>query len=1063
MFVHNNVLKNGSTTFVSVNATNKFVASASIDGNITIRSMDDFDALYNNSKFEKQDVIGRTTTESTKYTEPSREVSKTPDFQTSLLESVQKPVNTVGVRSRSKITSLKYANLSSNSNLLAAVYKNGEVYVIANPQDVNKCRIQQIFKHSNGLILDFAWSADDQLMAFTTMNNEVIIYDIIYGKIIIVLYVHKNTVITSGKDENSSEEISTPVKGITFDKLGTNYLFTMGDDKVLNIIKYDLVRDDVLGRRFDYKVVQEFENAIQSAKLNKASIKKLSLTSDDNVLAIPNTAKNKMTKISILNKDQSTNKWAISTILSAIGFKSIMVAFSPCVYKNKDGITFYVLASSSNDNTISIWRTDSPKPVYVSIDTLQNVQDFCWSCDGTKLFLTHQNSQMSVAVFESAQFGPPVYKIGELSEELLMKTNNSLPLEFDNMTKWRLYAKNHPILVEQTQKEIQAQEHAKMKKIQIVGKLDKRDDPSTPIQEKTTTPTPAPTEDNTSAANLLPKTPNSSKSTPNTETIPSSASEVIRKAQYPPIKPKESDTSKANIKKSQGKEKEKEQENGKEKAKDKEKEKEKDKEQVREKEKDKEKDAKQEKANEKETSKKRPLLVSNYDLPSTSVPKDLNSKVSKIAKKDTTANGNLQSSSSNKRKRDNEPVEFVGSVIINPQVSFSNIRIAVPKIKMSINYKLADNNSLHLHVKNGNGTESQPSKITLVEEVSKMESKQLFTDFIPQKVHIVCGSSKYIALSTPNGLIITYSETGNRILPVIVLGSPLSFLELRENYLLAVTSTGELYVWDLDLKKSLFRSASLYPLLFPLYSSGQSSSTAVTNNTNETVESNVNIESNSLVFVNGDILTKSENLTICSITSQGIPIVTLSNGNGYLFNKDMNTWSLISDSWWAFGSQYWDSTLSLDQTKDIGLLELLESHTNEEINRKGKAKFFTKISKMMLMREGYENLETVISLNHLENKINFYLMLGDYKNYKTFLIMYTKRLSELNMKGRLLEILEKLFQDMKGKICGHSKHELLEELILSCSKYREVQHILVQFSESIGLLKIEEDSDFEIL
>lgn len=1031
MFVHNNVLKAGSTTFVSVNASNTFVASASIDGNICVRSMSDFNTLYEKPVFEKQDVIQRTTTESTKYTKPTHEISKTPEFQPNHLETVQTAINTVGVRSRSKITSLKYANLQSNANLLGAVYKNGEVYVIANPQDVNKCRIQQIFKHANGLLLDFAWSSDDQLLAFTSMNNEVIIYDIIYGKIITVLYLHKNSLVKSSKDDSSTEEISTPIKGIAFDKLGSNYLYTMADDKVLNVVKYELVRDEILGRRFVYKVVQEYDNIIHSAKLNKASIKKVSLSPDDKILAIPNTSKNKATRISILNNDPIFNKWKLCTEFLAIGFKSIMIAFSPCVYKNKDGGTFYILAASSNDNTISIWRTDSQTPVYVSIDTLQYVQDFCWSFDGSKLFMAHQNGQMSVAVLESSQFGPPVYEANELTNPLLLRTNNLLPLEFENMTKWRNFSKNHPILVEKTQMELQDNEKAKLRKITIVGKIDKREDQSTPAPSASVTAatTPSPQIKPSIAPKPLSAVP---------ANIPDLAVDSTPKsrAQFPSIKPKEPEAVKE--KKLPPK---KPEELGPKNEKPK------------------------EKLQEKEATKKRVLHSSNYDMPSTSVPKDLNSKIAKIAKKDTasTLNGSLQSTNVAKRKRENEPVEFIGSVIINPQISFSNIRIAVPKIKMNIVYKLSDNDSIHLQVKNGSGTESQPSKITLIREVSKVETRQLFVDFIPQKVHVVCGSSKFIAISTPSGQIITYSETGNRILPPIVLGTPLSFLELKDQYLLAVTSTGELFVWDLELKKAMFRSVSLYPLLYPLYASGQSSSTTLTTNANEAVESNVNIESNNLVFLNGDILTKSENLTICSITSEGIPIVTLSNGNGYLFNKDMNTWSLISDSWWAFGSQYWDSTLSIDTMKDFGLLDFLESHTNEEINRKGKAKFFTKISKMMLMREGYENLETVISLNHLENKINFYLMLGDYKNYKNFLVMYTKRLSELNLKSRLLEILEKLFKDIDGKICNHSKHDLLEELILSCSKYREVQHILVQFSESIGLLKIEEDSDFEIL
>lgn len=506
-----------------------------------------------------------------------------------------------------------------------------------------------------------------------------------------------------------------------------------------------------------------------------------------------------------------------------------------------------------------------------------------------------------------------------------------------------------------------------------------------------------------------------------------------------------------------------------------EKEKEIDNEKIQEKQKDSSKAADLEKGKGKDTEsdgkqnpKKRPFANGNYELPSGSVPKDLSSKVTKMMKTGSASEAN---GTSVKKKREAEPIEFVGSVIINPQLSFSNIRVAIPKTRDNITYKFPDDDSLYVSIKNGNGLESQPTRISLMKNAINAESKQLFVDFLPHKVHIVCGSNKFLAISTTNGLIVTYSDSGRRILPPIVLGCPLSFLEMKGRYLLAVSSVGEMYVWDLYEMKACFNNISLYPLLQPLYSSGQvlSSNNQQNNNssgemTNDLVSNaNVNTESNGLVFVNGELLTRSENLTVCSITEQGIPVVTLTNGNGYLFNKDLNSWSLISDSWWAFGSQYWDSSLSTEHMKeDIGLLEYLESQTNEEIKRKGKAKFFTKISKMMLMREGYENLETVISLNHLENKINFYLMLKDYKNFKMLLITYSKRLSELNLKSRLLEILNGLFVDMKGFICGQSKRQLLEDLLVSCSKHREVQHILVQYSESIGLLSRAEDSDIDI-
>lgn len=1103
MFIHNPFLNAGSSLFVSVNSTNKYVATASIDGNISIRSVHSIAEIYRNATSEtngngqpkevalaagtvaadgvtgsadskpslndtSENTTKTTTTTTTnnltststaKYTKPLHEVAKTPELNPLRVTNAQRVLNIVGVRSRSKITSLRYANLSTNANLLAAVYKNGEVYIVTNPQDVNKCRIQQIFKHVNGLLLDFSWSADDQLMAFSSMNNEVIIYDVIYGKIISNLHLHENTEVINSKD-GTTEEISIPVKGVTFDKTQNCFLVTLGDDRALNIVKYRLVNDDLLGRKIEYSVVKEFDGIINSAKLNKATIKKLSFSPDDRLLSCPNTSKSKTMKISLVAKDPNTGDCRLSKELVAHGYKSFMTIFSPCVYKNQNGEIFYVLASLSTDSALSIWRTDMDIPVYAVTDLAPAILDFCWSSDGSMIFLTPQNGSMLVAVFQENEFGTSLYPNNELTLELHKKTREMLPIEFEKMTKWRSFMNDHPELVREKEQEIL---DAELKKIKVK-----------PAEVKACSATPVD----------QPKVKGETPPIMNDKKEKNKEKETNKEGDNQKEKDKEKE--KVKVKSNEDKSKEKEEKtmtSTKDKiAKSKQVE-----EKTLEPEKPK-KEAKDLKASssspqkstknaqgkpEAENSKKRPISNSNYELPSNIVPKDLNAKVVKMMKKDSTQSANstnTNASTNSRRKRDAEPVDFVGAVAVNPQISFSNIRIAIPKMRTKLSYRLPDDRTFHLVVRNGNGFESQPTRISLSKEVSKIDSKQIFVDFLPHKIHIVCGSSQFWALSTPTGQILTYTESGRRVLPAMVLGSPLSFLEMKNQFLLAVTCTGELYVWDLEKKKSMFKPISLYPLLQPIYSSGQSMSTNATatsasaeNNDSSGGNININMEANGLVFVNGELLTRSENLTICSITSQGIPIVTLSNGNGYLFNKDMNTWSLISDSWWAFGSQYWDSSMSVDNIKNMGLLEYMESHTNEEINLRGKAKFFSKISKMMLMREGYENLETIISLNHLENKINFYLYLKDYSNYKMFLIIYARRLSELNLKNRLLEILQSLFTDRNGKICGHSKKELLEELILSCSKHREVQHILVQYSESIGLLPEADDSDIDIL
>jgi protein HIRA/HIR1 len=400
-----------------------------------------------------------------------------------------------------------------------------------------------------------------------------------------------------------------------------------------------------------------------------------------------------------------------------------------------------------------------------------------------------------------------------------------------------------------------------------------------------------------------------------------------------------------------------------------------------------------------------------FDTPSYNVPKDLKRREeSEIPESDQPP----------KKKRELEPVEFIGNIAVNPSTAFSKIRISTPKIRSSFTLESPDDSSLSLEIKNGSGTEQRPTKVTLL----KNKIKQVFADFIPKLVCLATGGEGYFwAVSTVEGVLYLYSDCGRRLLPPIVLGTPLSFLESKGKYLLAVTSIGELYAWDVEAKKALFEPAQLYPLL------ARSSA---------------------------ELLTRAENLTMCSISSSGVPIVTISNGNGYLFDRDMETWSLISDSWWAFGSQYWDSR---NVNANGSLITMLEKKTNDEIVRRGRAKFLQKMAKTMLMKEGYENLEKTISLAHLENRILIASKLNESIEFKTHLIIYCKRISEMGFKARLLEIFEELLgpqsdntTQWEPKVVGLDKHELLKELIFACASIRNAQRILVQFATAMNIL-----------
>lgn len=414
-------------------------------------------------------------------------------------------------------------------------------------------------------------------------------------------------------------------------------------------------------------------------------------------------------------------------------------------------------------------------------------------------------------------------------------------------------------------------------------------------------------------------------------------------------------------------------------------------------------------------------VSSEYSAPSKIVSKGMANTVSKRQKEKEP-----EDESKNKKPKlsSYEPVEFLNTTIVNPDTAFARLRLAVPKSALHIAYASPLEPALVLNVKNGSGNEQKPTRISLnqkPEGFSEDKGKEVFVDFIPKLVNLVVASEKsFWAVSCLDGTLIIYSITGKRIFPPMVLGSALSFLEAKGDFLMAVTAIGDLYVWNITEKKIWFKPINLYSLFEPF------------------------------AKYQDDLIVKGDSMTLCSITSTGIPLATLSNGNGYLYNKDMASWCVVSDSWWAFGSQYWDS---IGDSKATSVISILEFKTNEELFKKRRNTLLTKISKIMLMKHGYENLETSISLTHLENRILISEMLRDSAEFKRLLITYCVRLCELASSNRLIEIFDNLVAaEKEPTVCGLDKRELLKEVILACANRREVQKILVHFGKEIGLI-----------
>jgi protein HIRA/HIR1 len=127
--------------------------------------------------------------------------------------------------------------------------------------------------------------------------------------------------------------------------------------------------------------------------------------------------------------------------------------------------------------------------------------------------------------------------------------------------------------------------------------------------------------------------------------------------------------------------------------------------------------------------------------------------------------------------------------IISPATSVSQVHLGVPKVMSHFEYASGDNSGLLLEARNGAG-QANPSRVTL----SKGKSV-VWVDYIPRSVLLMTGNDIGFAAACEDGSIITWTKTGRRLLPPIILEAQPCFLESQGHFMLCITSVGMLHIW----------------------------------------------------------------------------------------------------------------------------------------------------------------------------------------------------------------------------------------------------------------------------
>ena len=410
--------------------------------------------------------------------------------------------------------------------------------------------------------------------------------------------------------------------------------------------------------------------------------------------------------------------------------------------------------------------------------------------------------------------------------------------------------------------------------------------------------------------------------------------------------------------------------------------------------------------------------------------------------------------------------QFLRPAILNPSIAYSQIRLGVPNVRTHVLRPLEKGVLL------SESTLEDASRIpeniifearnpAVAKDPSRISTSKrgtlIWQDFVPRAVLLVTGNRNFWAAACEDGTLYVWTPAGRRLFGAIVVESQPVILECRDHWLLCVTAVGLCYVWDIRTQTSPHPPVSLGPVL-------------------ELACTSLNVHAP----------TPGPGVTAATLNSNGNLVVTLTNGDGYFYSRDMYSWQRLSEAWWAVGSQYWnstDSSISALQSTAVGpvtpssrkdggganvstgILPFLERHTTNEFLLRGRAYTLQRIVKMVLAKDGFEGFESTVSIAHLENRIAGAMQLGAQEEFRLYLFMYAKRLGAEGLRGKVEELLNSLVGGVlreegaaaekedgrgwfsaEGDICGWDRKELLKGAVMILGKSFGCPFLFPRFS-----------------
>ncbi|NXF03921.1 HIRA protein, partial [Smithornis capensis] len=335
------------------------------------------------------------------------------------------------------------------------------------------------------------------------------------------------------------------------------------------------------------------------------------------------------------------------------------------------------------------------------------------------------------------------------------------------------------------------------------------------------------------------------------------------------------------------------------------------------------------------------------------------------------------------------------------------LKLPTPIPQKSFTLQISSDPSMYLEVENEMTTVggSKLSRLKCNREGREWET------VLTSRILAAAGSCEIVTVACEKRTLSVFSACGRRLLPPIILNTPISTLHCTGSCIMALTTAATLSVWDVHKQTAIVRDESLQTIF------------------------------------SGSDATVSQIL----LTQHGIPIMSMSDGKAYCFNPSLSTWNLVSDKQDSL-AQCADFRTSLPSQEAMlcsGPLAVIQGRTSN--SGRQAARLF---SMPHLVQQ-----ETTLA--YLENQIAAALMLQSSHEYRHWLLIYARYLVNEGFEYRLRELCKDLLgpvhysagSQWESTVMGLRKRELLKELLPVIGQNLRFQRLFTEYQEQLDILR----------